>query len=378
MKILLCTFALMMTFIANPSWASSYETVVTTGQGTSLDDAIDAGLRRAVEQVSGVSVNSNRTSATKYDSNGKNSEFNSSMDEGTKFHSKGDVKYEVLNQKCDHSICSVKLKVKVKVDPRDKIKDQNSNRRTIAIVAFSGTKGNVISQSVRDKLVQDRKFKVLNNARDPQLQYLVTGKILVAKTYKRVVDKSRTVELTGEEIKDVKTYYSSKVLLEYKIVDVVNNQIKWSDTIPTTSSRNNLSLLVDIASKKVFNQIKDNIYPLITIVSKDGSIMLNSGGKTVKTGEYYDLFRLGDKIIDPITKESLGYNETKIATVKVSRVLPKLSYVQVVKGDAYLIKSNFIARKSSYRTAVKRKVSKPSVKAIPKIEVEDDVGGIIL
>lgn len=99
-------------------------------------------------------------------------------------------------------------------------------------------------------MVQDRKFKVLYDRLDPTLQYFVTGQVVTANTNKSVVDNSRTVELTGESIKDVKTYYSSKVLVKFQILDVVNNQVKWSATIPTTSSRNNLNLLVDIASKK--------------------------------------------------------------------------------------------------------------------------------
>ncbi|RBW63996.1 hypothetical protein DS893_17135 [Vibrionales bacterium C3R12] len=363
-------------FGASSTQAASYEKVVTTGQGETLDQAIDVGLRRAVEQVSGVSIDSSRISTTTYSANGDKSEAKEAMIDGVHTTAKGNVKYRILNEQCLNDFCNVKLEVSVKVDPRDKIKDLNSNRRTIAVGQFSGPRGSTIAKKVQEFLVQDRKFKVLSNQKDPTLQYVVTGKILAAKTHKRVVDNSRTVELTGETIKDVKTYYSSKVLIEFRIVDVVNNQVKWSATLPTTSSRNNLSLLIDIASKKVFTQLKDNIYPLVLLVGDNGSMVLNSGGSTVKKGQHYDVFSLGEKFVDPITKESLGRDEIKVGTVKVTKVLPKLAYVTVVKGNVSEIHNNSIARKSSYQQPTKRKSkAKPSK---PVKQDEPSSVGIIL
>ena len=365
-------------FGASSVQAASYEKVVTTGQGETLDQAIDVGLRRAVEQVSGVSIDSSRISTTTYSSNGDKSEAKEAMIDGIHTAAKGNVKYRILNEQCLNDFCNVKLEVSVKVDPRDKIKDLNSNRRTIAVGQFSGPKGSTIGKKVQEFLVQDRKFKVLSNQKDPALQYVVTGKVLTAKTHKRVVDNSRTVELTGENIKDVKTYYSSKVLVEFRIVDVVNNQVKWSATIPTTSSRNNLSLLVDIASKKVFTQLKDNIYPLVLLVGDNGSMVLNSGGSTVKKGQYYDVFSLGEKFVDPVTKESLGRDEVKVGTVKVTKVLPKLAYVTVVKGDASAIKTKSIARKSTYAPRPKKSAAKPKAAPVKKKDDTPSAGGIIL
>lgn len=357
--------------------AASYETVVTSGQGDNLDQAIDVGLRRAVEQVSGVSIESSRSSTLSSVNDGKTKQLSDSMSDGTATYSRGDVKYSVLSENCSNTGCRVKLEVKVEVDPRDKVKDLNSNRRTIAVGQFTGPKGSTIGKKVQELLVQDRKFKVLNDKSDPALQYLVTGKILTAKTSKRVVDNSRTVELTGEEIKDVKTYYSSKVLVEYRILDVINNQVKWSATIPTTSGRNNLSLLVDIASKKVFSQLKDNIYPLVVLKGDSGSLVLNSGGSTVKKGEYYDVFTLGERFVDPVTKESLGREEIKVATVKVTKVLPKLAYISVVKGNAGEVGNNSIARKSNYAPKSQKAVTKSS-KSKPQVSKEKKTVGIVL
>ncbi|ANS86448.1 hypothetical protein VSVS12_02699 [Vibrio scophthalmi] len=364
-----------MSILAFSVHATSYEKVITTGQGETLDEAIDVGLRRAVEQVSGVSVDSKRLSSLTSKNDGNTSTLMQQSANATAMRSRGDVKYKVLTERCDNNACSVRLEVQVEVDPRSKIKDLNTNRRTISIGSFSGPKSSTISKKVQEFLVQDRKFKVLNDSSDPTLQYVVTGRVLEAKTTKRVVDKSRTVELTGEYIKDVNTYYDSRVVVEFKILDVVNNQVKWSATIPTTSSRNNLSLLLDIASKKVFTQLKDNIYPLMVLVGDNGSLILNSGGSTVKVGQYLDVFNLGEKFIDPVTKESLGRDEIQVATVKVSKVLPKMAYLTVVKGDASAVKNHSIARQSIYSPALPKSSVKSSKTAT---KIEEKTSGIIL
>lgn len=88
--------------------ASSYETVITTGQGETLDQAIDQGLRRAIEQVSGVSIDSARISTTTYSSNNEGSDAKEAMIDGTHMSAKGNVKYRVLTEKCLNDFCNVR------------------------------------------------------------------------------------------------------------------------------------------------------------------------------------------------------------------------------------------------------------------------------
>lgn len=370
---------LLLVLVA-PAAIASTVSVETTGVGRTLDEAIDSAITRAVEQVSGVSVDSDRKSSKIYvKESGQGSAYRNESNDGTSFKSKGEARYRVLSDNCLKDQCRVRLAVQVEqnddLERQKKLKEQNKNRRTIAIKPFIGPKGSEMAKKIETLFVQDRKFKVLNDHNAPNLDYILTGKVLKAQTNKRVVDNSRTVELTGEKIKDVKTYINSEVLVEYKIIDVVNNQVKWSAMVPTTSERNNLSLLMQISAKKVFTQLKNNIYPLVVIVANDGSIILNSGGSTLKVGDQFEVFSLGEKIIDPITKESLGYNERKVATVKVKKVLPKLAYVKVVSGDASLIDNQQIARKVVYK-APKRKPKVVKTKSVPV--GDGSAGGIIL
>jgi hypothetical protein len=354
------------------------KTVETSGSARTLDSAINIAIRRAVEQVSGVSIDSQRVTEERYLSNGSDaSEYSNNLNDKTSLESSGNATYSVLSEHCDNDQCNVTLSVKVKVSDksiRNEKRLMNNNRRTIAVKIFNGSKGSVIANKVEALLSQDRKFKVLLNPNDPNVDYVIEANVVKAKTNVNVIDNSRTVALTGEYIHDVKTHYSSNVVVNFKIIDIDQRQVKWAASIHTNSSRNNLNLLLDLSSKKIFHSIKDNIYPLVVIVTDDGSLVFNSGGDTVRKGEYYDIFSLGQKIIDPITKESLGHMENKVALVKVAKVLPKLAYITLVSGDVVDGKK-YIARKSN--KSIPKKTHKQRVK--PTVEDESEsFGGIIL
>lgn len=115
----------------------------------------------------------------------------------------------------------------------------------------------------------------------------------------------------------------------------------------------------------------------MVLVGDNGSLVLNSGGNTVKQGQYFDVFNLGEKFIDPVTKESLGHDEIKVATIEVTKVLPKFAYAKVVKGNIAEIENHSIARKSAY-TKSKRKHTEHAKPKVVKPKEEKKTTGIIL
>jgi hypothetical protein len=48
----------------------------------------------------------------------------------------------------------------------------------------------------------------------------------------------------------------------------------------------------------------------------------------------YEVFRKGKEVLDPTTQEVLGQDEYKVASLKVTRILPKFSYAQILEGKA--------------------------------------------
>lgn len=370
-------FVLLVVLMVSYPALAGIESIEVTGTGNSSSSAIDAALISAVEQVSGVTVSSQRQSLDESSrQSGEGTSFLRQSSGVKDFGTAGRATYRILSQRCNDGECVVRLLANVETDNdverQKKLKGMNKNRRTIAIEPFQGKLAKEFTRSIEARFVQDRKFRVIADRTQPGVDYVLTGRVVEASTNKKVVDNSRRVALTGEYIEDVQVSYDSRVVVEYQVIDLVNNQIKWSAKVPTSSGRNNLAKLLDITSRKVFDQLKGNIYPIVLLASEDGTLVLNSGGSTVRVGERYDVFAAGEKMIDPITKESLGYTETKVAQVSVTKVLAKMAYVELISGKRDELSDLPIVRK------VPEPVSQPLQQKIIQDNPVKRTSGIVL
>ena len=89
-----------------------------------------------------------------------------------------------------------------------------------------------------------------------------------------------------------------------------------------------------------------NIYPIrIAEIQPGGNVIFNQGGVTISNGELFDIFKPGKKVIDPYSGESLGAVETWIATAKVEKVLDKMSYARIIKGEPGMVQKSYICRR---------------------------------
>ncbi|MFQ6371250.1 hypothetical protein [Shewanella sp. YIC-542] len=321
---------------ALPAWAG-IETIEVKGEGPERSAAINAALISAVQQVVGVDIASENTSSNHAKQTNDGFTFDNKNANTVRFGTAGSATYRILSENCEGVACAVRIRASVEYDDdmmrQKNLKGMNGNRRTLAIEPFSGgAQARALTRAVEDRFVQDRLFKVVADRTLPGVDYVLRGHVLTANTTKKTVDNRHTVQLTGETVGEVNVTYSSQVVVEYQLLDVVNNQVKWSAKVPTSSSRNNLSQLVDITSRKVFDQLKDNIYPIVLFSTSDGHLVLNSGGKTVQVGELYNVFSMGEELVDPYTKESLGFDESLVGQVKVNKVQHKIAYVTLVKG----------------------------------------------
>lgn len=158
---------------------------------------------------------------------------------------------------------------------------------------------------------------------------------------------------------------------------MATRQIKWSDTVSVSLNNvGNLELAATATGKKISSELLDNIYPLRVVGLSNKQVILNQGGKSILNGSYFKIFSLGEVIIDPYTNEPLGQTETKVATVKVTRVEAKMTYGNVVEGEASTIQPGFIARPGgSIVRPAKKQSSSPASSSnvlVPKS------GGVIL
>jgi len=84
-------------------------------------------------------------------------------------------------------------------------------------------------------------------------------------------------------------------------------------------------------AQKIANRLVDVIYPAKILVKRDKEVTINRGqGGGVAVGDTFNVFALGEELIDPDTKESLGREEAKVGKVKITQVNPKTSLADIL------------------------------------------------
>ena len=83
-------------------------------------------------------------------------------------------------------------------------------------------------------------------------------------------------------------------------------------------------------AEKVAVHVADVIFPAKVLVKRDNTVTINRGeGSGVAVGDTFNVFALGEEMVDPDTKESLGREEVKVGKVKISQVNPKTSMATI-------------------------------------------------
>ena len=125
----------------------------------------------------------------------------------------------------------------------------------------------------------------------------------------------------------------------YRLIFVPTSQLKWAGTVivPYSACRGDsvdtaLASGMSVAAQEVCHDIVNSIYPIRVTGKTTYELVLNQGGKNVREGGVFDVFRQGAVIRDVASGEILGAPEEKIATIQVTRVDAKMSYAVVVEG----------------------------------------------
>jgi len=396
-------FIIIVNFILLPGLSSATEEIsiiYVDGYGISQGVAIQNALIEAIKQTKGVEINSQKVFAKKIQEKsvshkGGNShevKISAKHQSLVKEATKGLIhEYRVTDStKINTNEWEVKLAVKLVRYKTPGISPKN--RRKIAVIPFRNTTGSYlfqdktipskeISRQLTQKLIseitQTRRFSVLD--REYIEEYLQEKNIILSPdatlteqtklgeilgvdylligtlTEANQKETPYTIQVTGESGVRV----SATLNADYRIVVMATRQIKWSDTVNVTLDNDQLkrivpglnpthiqSALLSEVAKQIVHKAMENIYPL-KVVKKlpSGEIILNQGGITISVGETLDVFSRGEKIFDPYTKESLGTTETWVGTIKITRVLPKMAYAEVYKGDLAAIKNGSICRR---------------------------------
>ena len=399
---------LLVAALVCPKAFSAPTTIVrqTKGQGITREQAIDKALYQAVAQAKGIAVSSGRydfgfqSAGVGIDTKdtGKSIEFDSvSVQAGGSTRLTdiaGWVKsYKVIDeQKIDDRTYEVTIKAWV-YDYED---PEQTNRLKLAIMPIqtlydSYRFGNYVpsavemslklSQQLSAGITQTNKFAVLD--REYIDEFAQNRNILISDD-SPIEEKARLGQVLGADYMIVGTISNARLkiierasraigraireyevdyVFDYRLIVAPTRQVKLADTVNIALEEDQVRVLVkkwepeDLdyremldnltarVAKQVIDSIIDRLYP-IRIASKNitGRLIINQGGKRISKGAVLEVFVQGEEIIDVDTKESLGRTESHIATIKIEKVTPTISYARLVKGDLDKISVGLICR----------------------------------
>lgn len=98
-------------------------------------------------------------------------------------------------------------------------------------------------------------------------------------------------------------------------------------------------------SEQIAQRVADVIYPA-KIMAKTGKVVtINRGdGTGIATGQLWEVFALGEELIDPDTGASLGREEMSVGKVRITRVTPKTSQGEINGEDLGIDKGAIVRR----------------------------------
>ena len=113
-----------------------------------------------------------------------------------------------------------------------------------------------------------------------------------------------------------------------------------------SASRAILDKTLTKAAGDLANQLSDTIFPITVLQVKGKRIWVNRGNDSgMKMGETFVIFEPGEELIDPQTGENLGSAETEVGLAKVTRINPKVTVMEITKGDPTSVAEGFILRR---------------------------------
>jgi hypothetical protein len=137
-------------------------------------------------------------------------------------------------------------------------------------------------------------------------------------------------------------------LLETASVQTERTIINENFNSATTNSDATDTLLIELAkesSVKAAQRLADVIYPAKVLALTGKTVTLNRGdGTGIAVGQIWQIFAVGEALVDPDTGEILGSEEVYVGAAKITSVLPKFSK-GVVSEDLGIVRGSVLRLK---------------------------------
>lgn len=352
-------------------------TVSASGNGLNQQEAVQSALVSAAAQAFGISLSSNLVStslaAEGSTNEGSESAYLSVLNKEITQRVNSPSNSPILGYSID-SVSQSGPSWEATVTMRYAKFEQpgaKSDRRSMIVVTQEKRFRDLLINNIEQALVGSRRFDVLN--RDNQALFeqekeFVTGSDAAVAEVARLGQASgadylviasfpsmgisnnqrETIRLTGEVL--VQSSVNGSVSVE--VIEFSSRKLKWSGTEKfaatykdaTAVGTQALSRLVSNASVKLVDQLVEAIYPIrVAKVMSKTMAVINRGSSSIKKGQSFAMFLMGEEIKDPQSGESLGALEIDIGTATVVNTNPKYSVVKLKDGE-FEAGSDYLAR----------------------------------
>lgn len=147
-------------------------------------------------------------------------------------------------------------------------------------------------------------------------------------------------------VADRQLQYRGKLSMNIRTVDVKTSKIvasgmgetSWTNRVRRTAEspalpiKDFVSKLYAESAKEEAARIIDAAYPIKVVAVTENTCVINRGVGAITEGEVLGVYSPGEMMMDPDTKESLGYQEIKLGLIKVVKVDPKTATAVIIEG----------------------------------------------
>lgn len=176
----------------------------------------------------------------------------------------------------------------------------------------------------------------------PEIRYL--GVVLEQKDVPYVGKQTQRLKAklsTSVRTVDVKT---TKIVASAMADTGVTNRLRKAEESPGSPVRDLIDGLYGQSALKVTAAIIDTAYPIRVVAVGEASCVLNRGEGAVREGEMLNVYRPGEVMTDPETKEVLGYHEARVGRIRVVKVDEKTCTAEILEGGGSIEKLNIVRR----------------------------------